>query len=209
MTEQHFAYIHRYDAPTDAQEERTLLLLHGTGGDENTLSNLGRMLLPGAARLSPRGNVSEQGMARFFRRFAEGVLDVDDLQRRTLDLVKFIQQASEVYGFDVGQVVAVGFSNGANIAASQLFLYPETLHGAILLHPMLPFEPDTLPDLQGKPIFIGAGREDPLVPVAQTMRLVELFAQAGANVDQCWQQGGHNVSVEEVKAARSWLADLK
>jgi predicted esterase len=209
MSEQHIAYIHRYDAPKDTQEKRTLLLLHGTGGDENALSNLGRMLLPGAGHLSPRGNVQENGMSRFFRRFAEGVLDIDDLKQRTLDLVTFIQQASEIYSFDVTQIIAVGFSNGANIAASQLLLYPETLRGAILLHPMLPFEPDTLPALQGKPIFIGAGREDPLVPVAQTTQLADLFTRAGAQVSQIWQHGGHSISVEEVKAARNWLVDLR
>jgi predicted esterase len=163
------------------------------------------MLIPGAGQLSPRGNVLENGMPRFFRRFAEGVLDVDDLKKRSGELASFIHQSSQRYGFDEHQVVAAGFSNGANIAASLLFLYPSVLRAAILLHPMLPFEPAALPDLQEKPIFIGAGRADPLVPHDQTTQLAELYRQAGASVELFWQNGGHSVSLEEVKAAREWL----
>lgn len=199
-------YIHRYEAARDNIQTVTLLLLHGTGGDEDALSGLGRMLLPGAGQLSPRGNVLEDGMPRFFRRFAEGVLDVDDLKRRSGELADFIHQASERYGFDEQQVIAAGFSNGANIAASMLFLHPTVLRAAILLHPMLPFMPASLPDLHGKPIFIGAGRADPLVPAAQTEQLADLLKQAGAEVEIFWQNGGHNVSVEEVKAAKGWIA---
>lgn len=204
-----FTYIHTYEPATDNQQRVTLLLLHGTGGSEDDLSGLGRMVLPGAGQLRPRGNVLENGMSRYFRRFAEGVLDVDDLKRRTNELASFIQQASETYHFDPRQVIAAGFSNGANIAASLLFLLPETLSAAILLHPMVPFVPETLPDLRGKPIFIGAGRLDPLVPGAQTEQLADLLKQAGASVELFWQNGGHSVSVEEVKAAKGWIATLK
>lgn len=200
-----FKYIHLWTPGSDASKKGTVLLLHGTGGDEHALSDLGRMLLPGAGQLSPRGNVLENGMPRFFRRFAEGVLDVDDLKRRSGELADFIHQASVRYGFDEHQVIAAGFSNGANIAASLLLLHPTVLKAAILLHPMVPFVPTSLPDLHGKPIFIGAGRADPLVPGEQTEQLAAIFKQAGANVELFWQNGGHSVSVEEVKAARAWL----
>ena len=204
-----FAYIHRYDPPQDPSQNVTLLLLHGTGGDEHALSGLGRMLLPGAGQLSPRGNVLEQGMPRFFRRFAEGVLDVEDLKRRADELAAFIHQASLHYGFNEQQVIAAGFSNGANIAAGLLLLQPAVLRAAILLHPMVPFEPSTLPDLPGKPIFIGAGRADPLVPSASTEQLAAIYRQAGASVQVFWQNGGHNVSLEEVKAAKEWLEKMR
>ncbi len=203
-----FAYIHRYDPAQDDTRDVTLLLLHGTGGDENALLGLGRMLIPGAGLLSPRGNVLENGMPRFFRRFAEGVLDVDDLKQRSAELADFIHQSSEIYHFDEQRVIATGFSNGANIAASLLLLQPSVLHAAILLHPMVPFVPETSPDLQGKPIFIGAGRTDPLVPAVQTEQLAAIFRQAGANVEMCWQNGGHTVGLEEVKAAKAWLEEL-
>jgi phospholipase/carboxylesterase len=206
--DQNLHYKHAYEPAQDATQTVTLLLLHGTGGDENSLSDLGRMILPGAAQLRPRGNVLEHGMSRFFRRFAEGVLDVDDLKQRTGDLAAFVQQASLVYGFDARQVIAAGFSNGANITASMLFLLPHTLRAALLLHPMLPFEPETLPDLRGKPVFIGAGRADPLVPTAQTERLAELLKQAGADIQVFWHNGEHSVSVEEVKAAKNWLVTI-
>jgi len=204
MTEK-LAYVHRYEPASDTTRNVTLLLLHGTGGDENALSGLGRMLIPGAGQLSPRGNVLENGMPRFFRRFAEGILDIDDLKQRSNDLADFIHQASILYGFDEQQVIAAGFSNGANIAASLLLLKPAVLRRAILLHPMLPFVPTSLPDLQGKPIFIGAGRADPLVPADQTEQLAALFKQAGANLEVFWHNGGHTISREEIKAARGWL----
>ena len=144
-------------------------------------------------------------MPRFFRRFAEGVLDIEDLKQRGGELADFIHQASSLYNFDERQVIAVGFSNGANIAAGLLLLRPSVLRAAILLHPMVPFVPDAWPDLQGKPIFIGAGRADPLVAAASTEQLADIYRQAGANVEVFWQNGGHNVSLEEVKAAKGWL----
>ncbi len=206
---EHLQYIHKYEAAKDTRQEITLLLLHGTGGDEDALSELGRMLLPGAAQLRPRGNVSEFGMPRFFRRFAEGVLDVEDLKQRGGELATFVEQASVMYGFDARQVVVAGFSNGANIAAGMLFLYPKTFRAAVLLHPMVPFEPETLPNLNGKPIFIGAGRSDPLVPTVQTEHLQKLLEEARANVSVFLHNGGHSVSLEEVKAVKNWLAENK
>ncbi len=203
-----FKYIHNYTRGGGEHANTTLLLLHGTGGDENALSGLGRMLIPGAGQLSPRGNVLENGMPRFFRRFAEGVLDVEDLKQRSGELAEFIHQASTLYGFDEQQVIAAGFSNGANIAASLLLLRPAVLRAAILLHPMVPFVPETLPDLQSKPIFIGAGRADPLVPVEQIEQLAALYKQAGASVATFWQNGGHNVSLEEVRGVKEWLENF-
>jgi predicted esterase len=183
----------------------TLLLLHGTGGDEYDLLDLGRMLEPGAALLSPRGQVLENGMPRFFRRLAEGVFDLDDLRRRTDDLAAFVAGAAEAYHFDPRRVVAVGYSNGANIAASLLLLRPGVLAGAVLFHAMVPLVPDTLPDLQGVPVFIGAGRFDPMIPPPQTERLAQLLRQAGADVDLHWEPGSHALNRAEVQAAITWL----
>jgi predicted esterase len=184
------------------------LLLHGTGGTENDLLDLGRLLDPDAALLSPRGKVLENGMSRFFRRLAEGIFDITDLTRRTYELSDFVEAASIAYDFDPKQVVAVGFSNGANIAGSMLLLRPRTLSAAALLHPMVPFVPDTLPDLRNKPIFIGAGQTDPLVPISETERLVQLLQRAGATISLHQHNGGHAIGHEEVREARNWLRQL-
>ena len=201
-------YIHKYEPGASDGRNETLFLLHGTGGNEDALSGLGRMILPGAGQLRPRGNVLEQGMPRFFRRFAEGILDIDDLKQRTNELADFLRRASEIYGFDGRQVIVVGFSNGANIASSMLLLRPEVLRAAILLHPMFTFEPQGLPDLRSKPVFIGAGRFDPLVPAEQTGQVADLLRRAGAPVELFWHNGGHEVSVEEVRAAKEWMETL-
>jgi phospholipase/carboxylesterase len=202
-------FVHRFE-PASAQSTSlpVLLLLHGTGGDENDLIDLGHMLAPGAALLSPRGKVLENGMPRFFRRLAEGVFDLEDLKLRTDELADFVETASNIYGFNLKHVIAVGFSNGANIAASMLLLHPVVLSGAILSHPMVPLVPDPLPDLAGKPIFIGAGRFDPLVPASETERLSALLQKAGGNVTMQWQNSGHVLGHEEVKAAKTWLNNL-
>ncbi|GHO74989.1 hydrolase [Ktedonobacter sp. SOSP1-85] len=197
-------YIHHFQ-PAQEANKPTLLLLHGTGGDENDLLNLGRMLSPGSALLSPRGNVLENGMPRFFRRFAEGVFDIDDLKQRTVELADFLQAASEEYAFDAHQVVAVGFSNGANIAASMLLLRPEALAGAYLSHAMFPFEPETQVDLQHRSIFVAAGRSDMLIPSENTQRLINLFEQQGAEVQAYWNNTGHTIIHEEVREARAWV----
>lgn len=202
-------FVHRYVPPAAdgaAAGGTTLLLLHGTGGDENDLLPLGRALLPGAGMLSPRGKVLERGAPRFFRRLAEGVFDQEDLARRTDELADFIRAAAETYELDRDGIVAVGFSNGANIATSLLLRHPGVLRGAVLLSPMVPFEPERLPDLSGTSVFIGAGRMDPIAPAAQAERLAELLRQAGADVTLHWEPGGHAVSREEVDAARRWIA---
>jgi len=202
-------FVHRYIAPTSGTTDAgvTLLLLHGTGGDENELLDLGRALMPGAGLLSPRGKVRERGMPRFFRRIAEGVLDLDDLRARAQELADFVAQAATTYGFDPARVVAVGFSNGANIAGGVLLLRPETLAGAVLLHAQVTLEPETSLDLSGKRILISAGRADPLVPPTETERLAEQFRQRGAQVDLRWQPGGHTLSQAEALAARAWLTE--
>jgi predicted esterase len=169
------------------------------------LLSLGRELSPGAALLSPRGQVLENGMPRFFRRLAAGVFDEDDLVRRTHELADFVGAAAAHYALSQQQIVAVGYSNGANIAASTLLLRPGTLRAAVLLHPMVPLVPDPLPDLRGTPVFIGAGRADPIVPAAQTERLALLLQSAGASVTLAWQPGGHALSLPELQAAQTWL----
>jgi predicted esterase len=193
--------------PARAADAPTLLLLHGTGGDEYNLLDLGRELYPQAALLSPRGQVLENGMPRFFRRLAEGVFDLDDLRRRTADLAQFVGAAAEAYQFDPKRVIAVGYSNGANIAASLMLLYPRVLAGAVLFHAMVPLVPDELPDLSGVPVFMGAGQFDPLIPPAQTERLGLMLQQAGADVALHWEAGGHALSMAEVQAATAWLQD--
>jgi predicted esterase/catechol 2,3-dioxygenase-like lactoylglutathione lyase family enzyme len=201
-------FVHKYLPPAADAElaaSTTLLLLHGTGGDEDDLVPLGRSLLPGAGMLSPRGNVLERGMPRFFRRLAEGVFDEKDLMTRTGELAKFIDGAAATYGLDRDGIVAVGFSNGANIAASLLLRNGATLRGAVLLSPMVPFEPETLPDLNGVPVFIGAGKADPIATPETAGRLAELLRRAGADVTVHWTTGGHTVTKGELDAARAWI----
>ncbi len=205
-TGESLTHVHRFVPAPTPQDAPTLLLLHGTGGDENDLLPLGQQLLPTANLLSPRGRVLERGMPRFFRRLAEGVFDQEDLRLRTGELAEFIGAAAKVYGFDANRVIAVGYSNGANIAASLLLTEPNRLAGAALLHPMVPFVPDTLPGLSVKPIFIGAGRNDPMVPAANTEQLAGLFREAGAEVELLWHSGGHSLTAQEVQAAQAWLS---
>src|SRR5262245_49109104 len=152
----------------------TLLLLHGTGGNERDLIPLGRELDQNAALLSPRGKVLENGMPRFFRRLAEGVFDLEDLKFRTNELADFVTAAAQHHAFAPGNLVAVGYSNGANIAAATLLLRPEILPIAILFRAMVPLHPDKLPDLSSVHVWIGAGDQDPIVPTAETKALVEL-----------------------------------
>ncbi len=198
-------YSHRYIPAQNTAEVPTLLLLHGTGGDENDLIALGQVLAPGANLLSPRGNVLERGMPRFFRRLAEGVFDQEDLRVRTAELADFISQAANHYELNSERVIAVGYSNGANIAASLLLSQPKLLAGAALFHPMVPFVPAALPDLNSKPIFIGAGENDPIVPVSNTKELAGMFEKAGAAVTVHWHRGGHSLISEEVDAAQRWF----
>lgn len=198
-------FIHEFVPGSSA---RTLLLLHGTGGNEHDLIPLGRSLDPAAALLSPRGKVLENGMPRFFRRFAEGVFDIEDLKRRTDELADFISAAAQQYGFDQGNIIAIGYSNGANIAGSLLLLRPRTLQAAILFRPILPLVPDPLPDLAGVQVRIGAGNQDPIVPTAETQRLVALLRSAGGDVTVSFANAGHGLTNVEVETAKRWLEEL-
>lgn len=186
-----------------------LLLLHGSGGDERDLLPLGRALAADASVLSPRGKVSERGMPRWFRRLAEGVFDEADLIARSHELVAFVDAASERYGFARDKVVAVGFSNGANVAAAALLLDAAAFRGAVLLSAMVPLRPEVGPDLSGAAVFIGAGRSDPIAPPEDAIALAELLSECGASVDLTWHPGGHTLTAEEVEAARAWLARLR
>ena len=195
-------FVHRFEPDSS---ETTLLLLHGTGGDENDLIPLGRALAPRASLLSPRGQVLEQGMPRFFRRVAMGVFDVEDLKRRARDLGRFITRATATYQLDSDGVVAVGYSNGANIAAALLLLEPGLLRSAILLHAMVPFVPDDMPDLSGTRVLVTGGERDPMIPRDETETLASMLVQAGAEVATAWQPGGHELTSAEVAAASDWL----
>ena len=181
------------------------MLLHGTGGNERDLIPLGRELDPNASLLSPRGKVLENGMPRFFRRLAEGVFDLEDLQKRTHELADFVVSAAAHYKIDIKKVVAVGYSNGANIAASILLLRPEVLSAAILFRAMVPLVPETQPDLASKCVWIGAGSNDPVVPASETKQLSELLRAAGADVTIRFFQSGHELTAEDVDLAREWL----
>jgi predicted esterase len=197
-------YEHRFVPAPNVKSVPTALVLHGTGGDENDLLPLARLVLPNANLLSPRGNVPENGMARFFRRLAEGVFDEEDLRIRTQSLGRFVAEAATEYGFDSTRVIAIGYSNGANIAASLLLREPDRLAGAALLHAMVPFTPQELPNLTGKPIFLSSGRNDPIVPQENSQRLADLYRSAGANVEHYWHNSGHSLSQDEASAARDW-----
>lgn len=194
----------------DKAEEVTLLLLHGTGGNEDDLLPLGRELDPNASLLSPRGKILEGGvMPRFFRRVAEGVFDIEDLKFRTGELAEFVQKASSVYSFDARKVIAVGYSNGANIAASMLLLRPQALSDAILFRAMVPIVPDKIPDLSSKGIFMSSGLKDPIATKLEAEKLASLFEQANASVVLKWQDSGHELTQHDIQAAKQWLRMLK
>jgi phospholipase/carboxylesterase len=184
---------------------RTLLLLHGTGGDENDLIPVGRELDPGAYLLSPRGKVLENGMPRFFRRLAEGIFDEEDLIRRTHELADFVEQAATNYKLDRKNLFAVGYSNGANIAGSLLLLRPKTLSGAILMRAMVPIVPESLPDLEGAPVLLVSGRHDAIVPADEAVELATMLRNAGADVSVSWENAGHGLTKETLETARQWL----
>lgn len=199
-------FIHQFIPATQPDLGITLLLLHGTGGNEQDLVPLGRELLPGAALLSPRGRVLENGLPRFFRRFGEGVFDVPDLKFQTNDLHDFINTASQQYGVAKNKVVAIGYSNGANIAASLLLLHPHALAGAVLFRPMVPFTPDFPPDLGHTSVLLSGGMRDPIVPRDNTERLSALLASFGAEVEMYWHRGGHELGQDDLTAAEQWLS---
>ena len=187
---------------------RTLLLLHGTGGNERDLIPLGRELDPTAALLSPRGKVLENGMPRFFRRLAEGVFDLEDLQKRTLELADFVAAAADRHDIDNKNIIAVGYSNGANIAASILLLRSEIFSAAILFRAMVPLEPEKPPELANVRVWIGAGNQDPIVPPPETQRLVDVLRSAGADVTVRFLNAGHALTPADISLASDWLHKL-
>ena len=199
------SYHHRFEPGTDASAP-PLLLLHGTGGDENDLLPLGRKLSPGSALLSPRGDVSEHGARRFFARLAEGVFDPAEVTRRTHALADFITSAASQYQLDLATLTAVGFSNGANIAATLLLLRPETLGSVVLLRPMVVLEPESLPDLTGKRVLLSAGSVDPIVPADHPSRLAALLQGAGATVALQTHAASHGLVPGDFAAVRDFLS---
>ena len=190
----------------DPNKKLTLVLLHGTGGNEEDLIFLGKEIEPNAAILSPRGKVLENGMPRFFRRLAEGVFDIEDLKFRTHELADFIRKCSLHYNFDLKQTIVVGFSNGANIAASMLLLRHDLLQGAILFRAMVPLIPDDpLPNLSSKKILLSAGLDDPIVSRTETENLYNLFQKTNANIMLKWQHSGHNLIQDDLVIAKEWI----
>lgn len=183
----------------------TLVLFHGTGGTEEDLLSIGEMISPTSSILSLRGNVLENGMPRFFRRLAEGVFDLEDLAVRTKEVYDFLDEAAERYNIDRHHMVAVGYSNGANIAGSLLFHYENAFTGAILHHPMVPLRDKVLPNLTGIPVFIGAGRNDPICPAKESEDLNAMLAEAGAVTNLHWENSGHQLSRTEIEAAAEWF----
>ncbi len=207
-------FIHRYIPPSAKSDNNnnydnsalTLLLLHGTGGNEDDLLSLGRDLDPNAGLLSPRGKILEAGrVPRFFRRLAEGIFDIEDLKFRTFELAGFVEEASRIYNFDPNKVIAVGYSNGANIAASMLLLKPQTLSGAVLFRAMVPLVPDHLVDLSEKRILLSSGLRDLIATRQEAERLYGLFKQANARVDLEWQNSGHDLIQNDIHIAKQWL----
>ncbi|WP_321474650.1 alpha/beta hydrolase [uncultured Paludibaculum sp.] len=205
MTGTDLGFKHRFVPGAADGPPVTLVLLHGTGGNEDDLIGLGRELLPGAALISPRGQVSEHGLPRFFRRLAEGVFDQEDLALRTRQLSQFVKSAMETYGVAHHRAVAVGYSNGANIASSILFTEPALFAGAILLRPMVPFVPAVVPDLRGVRVLLAAGQRDPIVEPANTAHLESLFRTAGASLALHYHPGGHELGQDDLAAARQWI----
>jgi phospholipase/carboxylesterase len=205
MTED-LGFTHRFVPAEDSSSGETLIVLHGTGGDENDLIGIGQAIAPGAAIVSPRGNVLENGAPRFFKRLAEGVFDPKEVRARALDLARFIRGAVVTYRLDSSRVFALGYSNGANVASTVMFLEPGILQGAILFRPMLVYEPEKESDLSGSAVFISAGRMDPIVPAASVERLAALFEAAHAEITLKWQLAGHNLVPSEIREAAEWLA---
>jgi phospholipase/carboxylesterase len=195
-------FIHRYIPATDPTRP-PLLLLHGTGADESDLIPLGEILVPGAALLSPRGKVSEDGLNRFFRRIDEGIWDRDDFNTRTEELAAFVSDARRIYRLE--RPLVLGFSNGANIGWSLMLRDPDAFAGALLMRPMLPFDPRPFPDLTGFPVLILSGKDDPLVPPEQPSYFAALLGEAGADVTLEMLPAGHALTQQDLVFARDWL----
>jgi phospholipase/carboxylesterase len=197
-------FIHNF-IPAQNSDGKVLLLLHGTGGNEDDLLTIAQMIDERATILAPRGKVLESGMPRFFKRFAEGVFDLEDLKFRTNELANFIGNASEKYAFDLRSVVTIGYSNGANIGATLLLLRHESMKNVILFRAMISLVPDKLPDLSGRKVFISGGRFDPFIPQDKTIELKQTLEKAGAEVKMNWEESAHGLVQEEITKAKTWL----
>lgn len=182
----------------------TLVLLHGTGGNESDLFPIAEMIDPDLNVLGIRGNVSENGMPRFFKRLAEGIFDMEDLKKRTDELHQFLKDAAKEHHFNVDQLIAVGYSNGANIAANVLYEHGSVFQGAMLFHAMVPQKGKQLSSLPDTSVFVGAGKRDPMIPAAETETLIADLRDAGANVEAYWTNGGHQLTRDEIESAKSW-----
>ncbi|MCA1457473.1 alpha/beta hydrolase [Bradyrhizobium sp. BRP22] len=202
MTSNETPFVYRF-VPAEGAGAPPLLLLHGTGGDENDLLELGRMLSPDSALLSPRGRVLENGMPRFFRRLAQGVFDEDDVRRRAAELADFVDSTRQRLG--IAAPVAVGYSNGANIAAAMMLLRPGTLAGAALLRAMVPLSDPPRANLAGAPVLIASGQMDPIVPTSNSARLAEMLRDAGADVTRRTLPVGHQLSRADLVLGKDWL----
>lgn len=201
-------FVHRF-VPSPARSKKlVLLLLHGTGGGEDDLLDLGRELAPDASLLSPRGKVLENGAPRFFRRLAEGVFDLEDVRLRAGELAAFVECAVGQYGLEDTKIVAVGYSNGANIAAVTMLLHPGRIHAAALLRPMIVLEPSPLPDLSGSDVLISAGMADPIISASHVARLADFFRAAGASVELKEQQASHGLVRSDIFDCTDWLARI-
>lgn len=199
-------FIHRFE-PGNRLEASPLLLLHGTGGDESDLLPLGKAISPGSALLSPRGKVLEHGMPRFFRRLAEGVFDEDDVRRRADELADFVESARTKYG--IAAPIALGYSNGANIAAAMLLLRPDVLAGAILLRAMVPLSQPPQANLTDKPVLIVSGKLDPIITASNSAQLAALLTKAGANVQHPVLPAGHQLSQADLMISQEWIKAVR
>lgn len=199
-------FIHRFE-PGNRLEAPPLLLLHGTGGDENDLLPLGKAISPGSALLSPRGKVLEHGMPRFFRRLSEGVFDEDDVRRRADELADFVEAARARYG--IAAPVALGYSNGANIAAAMLLLRPGVLAGAILLRAMVPLSQPPQAVLKETPVLIVSGKLDPIIPASNSAQLAVLLTKAGANVRHSMLSAGHQLQQADLTISEEWIKAIR
>ena len=199
-------FIHRFVPPDNPASGDALVVLHGTGGDENDLIGIGQAIAPGAAILSPRGNVLENGAPRFFKRLAEGVFDPKEVRSRAEELARFVRAAAVTYRLDPSRIFAFGYSNGANVASTVMLVEPGVFQGSVLLRPMVVYEPSERSDLTGSAVLISAGRMDPIVPTDSVERLAELFESAKAEVTLKWQLTGHSLVPSEVREAADWFA---
>jgi len=199
-------FIHRFVPAEDSDSRDALVVLHGTGGDENALVSIGQAIAPGAAVLSPRGNVLENGAPRFFKRLAEGVFDPKEVRFRAEELARFIRAATVTYRLDPERIFAFGYSNGANVASTAMLVEPGIFRGTVLFRPMVVYEPTERADLSGSALLVSAGRMDPIVPTESVERLVQILESANAEVTLKWQLTGHSLVPSEVREAADWLS---